>query len=99
MFWEPLALLGILVLWGFFGLLPWAVALFAGRGRGALVALPLACLAGIGAGVLVPAFGAKGGLGFGISLLTATLGGAIASAVVVRRAIRAEPRRASGKET
>ncbi len=88
MFWELLALLGILILWGFFGLLPWAVALFAGRGRGALLALPLAFLAGIGAGALVPAIGAKGGLGFGISLLAATIGGAAVSVIVVRRAIR-----------
>ena len=83
-FWEILGLLGVLALWGAFGLLPWCVALIVGRGRGALVAMPLALAAGIGGGALVPALGAKDGLGFAISLLAATAAGAIVSTVAVR---------------
>ena len=73
-FWEPL------------GLLPWAVALIAARGRGALVALPFALAAGIGGGAFVPALVADDGFGLGISLLTALAAGAVVSTVVVRRA-------------
>ena len=88
MFWETLGLLGILALWGAFGLVPWCVALVAGRGRGAIVALPLAFVAGMGGGALVPALGGSGGLAFGISLLTATVAGAAASMFAVRLAER-----------
>ena len=76
MFWETLGLLGILLVWGVLGLVPWAAALIAGRGRLALRSLPLAFAAGVAAGLLVPALGAKGGLGFGLSLLTAMAAGA-----------------------
>ena len=87
MLWETVGLLGILTLWAFFGLLSWCGALILGRGRGAWVALPFALIAGMGGGLLVPALGSKGGLGFGISLLAAALAGGLASAVVVLRAI------------
>ena len=87
MFWEILGLLGILTLWGAFGLVPWCAALVVGRGRGALVALPLAFAAGVAGGALVPALGGSGGLAFGISLLTATTAGAAASTFAVRRAV------------
>jgi hypothetical protein len=86
---EALGLAGVLVLWGALGLVPWCVALFAGRGRGALMAMPLAFAAGVAAGALVPALGAKGGAGFVAGLGTAMLGGAVVSAVVVGRATRA----------
>ncbi len=89
MLWESLGLLGILVLWGALGLVPWCVALVVGRGRGALTALPLALAAGIAGGVLVPALGGKDGLGFAISLLTALAAGAVVSTVAVRRAVNA----------
>ncbi len=92
MFWESLGMLGILTLWGAFGLVPWCAALIVGRGRGALVALPLAFAAGVGGGVLAPALGGNGALGFGISLLTAMTGGGIASAVVVIQATNAAGR-------
>ncbi|MEX1253309.1 MAG: hypothetical protein WEE64_03100 [Dehalococcoidia bacterium] len=74
---ESLGLLGVLVLWGALGLVPWCVALFAGRGRGALVAMPLAFAAGIAAGALVPALGAKDATGFAVSLGAAMAGGAV----------------------
>lgn len=92
--WELLGLVGILVLWGACGLVPWCAALIAARGRGALVAMPLAFAAGMGAGALTPALGAKDSLGFGISLLAAMAAGAIVSFMMVRwaaRAARKEP--------
>ena len=82
--WELLGLLGVLAIWGALGLTPWCAVLIAGRGRGALVALPLALAAGVGGGALVPALGGKDGLGFGISLLTAMAAGAMPSAFIVR---------------
>ena len=87
MFWEFLGLLGIFTLWGAFGLVPWCAPLVVGRGRGALVALPLAFAAGVAGGVLVPALGGSDGLAFGISLLTATAAGAAVSTFAVRRAV------------
>ena len=93
MFWEFLGLLGILTLWGAFGLVPWCAALVVGRGRGALVALPLAFVAGAAGGALVPVLGGSGGLAFGISLLTATTAGAAASTFAVRRAMRFQSRK------
>lgn len=95
MLWEMLGLLGVLALWGAFGLLPWCAALIAGRGRGALVALPLAIAAGVAAGALVPALGREDGLGFGISLLAATAAGVVVSTVVVRRATNAVQKESS----
>ena len=89
MFWELLGLLGILTLWGAFGLVPWCAALVVGRGRSAIVALPLAFVAGIAGGALVPALGGSGGLAFGVSLLAATAAGAAVSTFAVRRAIHA----------
>ena len=86
--WESLALLGVLALWGLIGLAPWCVALFATRGRDALTALPLSFLAGVAGGALVPALGGKGALGFSISLLAALAAGAVATALVARRAGR-----------
>ncbi len=79
MFWEALGLLGILLLWGVLGLVPWQATLVAKRGRIALRSMPLAFAAGIAAGALVPALGATGGLGFGLSLVAALAAGAIVS--------------------
>ena len=85
---ESLGLLGVLVLWGALGLVPWCVALLAGRGRGALVALPLSFAAGVAAGALVPALGMKDATGFVVSLGAAMLGVAVVSAGVVGRTLR-----------
>ena len=87
--WTSLALLGVLALWGGLGLAPWWVALVLGRGRSALIALPLASAAGIGGGALVPALGGKDALGFGISLLTAFAAGAVVSTLLMRRTMSA----------
>ena len=95
--WESLGLLGVLVLWGFFGLLPWCAALIVGRGHGALVALPLAFAAGVAGGALAPALGGSGGLAFGVSLLAATAAGAAVSTFAVRRAMHAMERSLSGQ--
>lgn len=86
--WESLALLGVFALWGLIALIPWCVALFATRGRDALIALPLAFAAGVAAGALVPALSGKGALGFSISLLAAFVGGALMTAFFARRRLR-----------
>jgi hypothetical protein len=90
--WEFLGLLGVLTLWGACGLVSWCAALIAARGRGALLAMPVAFAAGAGAGALTPALGGKDALGFGISLLAAMAAGAVVSVVVVRRAGKAAGR-------
>lgn len=81
---EALGLLGLLALWGAFGLLPWCAALFAARGRGALLALPLAAFAGMAGGALVPGLGAKDALGLAVSLLVATAAGGASTLIAVR---------------
>lgn len=79
-FWEVLGLLGILLLWGVLGLVPAFATVVVRRGRASLaMLLPLAFAAGIAGAVLVPALGAKGGLGFALSLLAALVAGAVAS--------------------
>jgi hypothetical protein len=69
----------MLALWGALGLLPWCVTVTLRRGRLPFAALPLAFVAGIAGGLLVPALGAKGEDGPAISLITALF----ASALVV----------------
>lgn len=91
--WEAVALLGVLALWGVIGLVPWCAALIAGRGRGALVGLPLAFAAGMAGGALVPALGGKDALGFGISLLAALAAGTVASLLVARRSFQTSAER------
>ena len=81
--WEALGVLGVLALWGACGLLPWCLALLAARGRSALVALPLAALAGMAGGLLVAAL-AKGGVGFAISILAAIAAGTLVSVLASR---------------
>jgi uncharacterized membrane protein YeaQ/YmgE (transglycosylase-associated protein family) len=61
--------------WCIVGLLPWVAAAVIVRGRGALLALPLALAGASAAGVLVPALGQRDAAGFFISLATALLGG------------------------
>jgi hypothetical protein len=87
MTWQLLALLGVLAIWGICGLVPWAAALIAGRGRGALVALPLAFGAGVAGGLLASAFG-DGWPAYWASLLTAMAAGAVVSAAAVVRAVK-----------
>jgi hypothetical protein len=85
---ESLGVAGVLLLWGVLGLVPWCAMLIAGRGRGALVAMPLAFAAGVAGGALVPALGMKDGVGLFLSFVTAMAGGAVVSAAVVGRVMR-----------
>jgi hypothetical protein len=66
-------------MWLFFGLLAWAAVAVLRRGRGALLALPLALSAAAAAGVLVPVLGWRDGYGFLFSIVTATAASLIAS--------------------
>jgi len=86
--WEVLGLLGVLALWGTLGLVPWSVALIATRGRAKLLGLPIAFAAGMGAGALVPALGAKDFVGLWISLGTAVVGGAVVCAGAAQQTSR-----------
>jgi hypothetical protein len=76
---EALGLLGVLTLWGALGLLGHTTTLIATRRPAPALALPLSVLAGIAGALLVPALGAKGALGFAISLPAALGAGALAS--------------------
>lgn len=98
MIWEArLAfILFFFLCWCIVGLLPWATAAVIVRGRGALLALPLALGAASAAGVLVPMLGQRDVAGFTISLLTALLGGtagSVAGLAFDRRLRRIEPAR------
>lgn len=81
---APLALIGILALWAVLGFLAWTAVTVIRRGRHPLVVLPFCLAAGIGAGALVPALGRKDGLGLGLSLLTALVGGVLAAVLAAR---------------
>ena len=81
--WNALGILGLFSLWAACGLLPWCVALIAGRGRGAFSALPVAIVAGIAGGLLVATI-AKDWTGLAISLAAATAASATAIAAFRR---------------
>ena len=81
--------------WSFLGLITWAVAAVIAHGRGALPALPLALAAASAAGVAVPLAGLDNAAGFFLSLATAFLAGAIASAGGIRLAQKLWPEQAS----
>ena len=85
--WNALGILGLFSLWAACGLLPWCVALIAGRGRGAFSALPIAIVAGIAGGLLVATI-AKDWTGLTISLATATLAAAAAIEVLRRTTLK-----------
>jgi hypothetical protein len=65
----------LFIVWAILGFIPWLVLAVLRRGRGVLIALPLAVAGGAGGGVLVPAAGAKDEAGLLLSLGTALLGG------------------------
>ncbi len=75
-------------LWFIVGLLPWTVAAILTRGRGALLALPLALAGAAVAGIIVPLAGQRDVIGFFISLPAAFVGGALASAAGIHFARR-----------
>ena len=74
----------LFIVWAIFGCIPWLVLAVLRRGRGVLVALPLAVAGGAGGGVLVPAAGAKDETGLFLSLGTALLGGLALSLLGLR---------------
>ena len=86
MTWELDAILLaiIFLLWAVAGFLPWLVAALIRRGRGVLVALPLAVVGGAAGGVIVPAAGARNEVGILLSVCTAFLGGLALSQVGFR---------------
>jgi hypothetical protein len=65
----------LFIMWAVLGFIPWLVVAVLRRGRGVLIALPLAVAGGAGGGVLVPAAGAKDETGLLLSLGTALVGG------------------------
>jgi hypothetical protein len=81
---EALALVLMLVLWAALGSVCWLGAAVARRGRGALLALPLAALGGLAGGLLVPALGRRDGVGLLVSLLAAVVGGLVFTAAGLR---------------
>ena len=81
---DPLFLAVLLVVWTGLGATAWLAVAIVRRGRGVLVGLPLAMAGGIGAGVLVPAAGARDELGLFLSLGTALLGGFALSLLGIR---------------
>jgi hypothetical protein len=65
----------LFIVWAILGFIPWLVLAVLRRGRGVLIALPLAVAGGAGGGVLVPAAGARDETGLLLSLGTALVGG------------------------
>ena len=65
----------LFIMWAILGFLPWLALALLRRGRGVLIALPLAIVGGAGGGVLVPAAGARDETGLFLSLGTAIVGG------------------------
>ena len=80
-----------LICWSLLGLIPWALAAVWRRGRGAILALPLAEAGACAGGVLVPFLGRRDLTGFLISLLTALIasGAASAAGIALSRRISA----------
>jgi hypothetical protein len=78
----------LFIMWAILGFIPWLVLAVLRRGRGVLIALPLAVAGGAGGGVLVPAAGARDETGLLLSLVTAVVGGFALSLVDLRLAGR-----------
>ena len=86
-----------LLCWCVLGLIPWAITAVWVRGRGALLALPLALASACAAGVLVPVLGQRDASGYFLSLGTALIGSALGSAAGIafsRRICPVRPARA-----
>ena len=90
-----LAFIAFFVLcWCLLGIIPWAISAVWVRGRGSILALPLALAGACAGGVLVPLLGQRDATGLLLSLLTAVIGSAAASAVGIafsRRISAARP--------
>jgi hypothetical protein len=81
--------------WTVVALLPWAAVAVAVRGRGAILALPLAVLAACASGIAVPLLGWRDATGFFVSLATALVGatgGSLAGIAFARRLEAGRPR-------
>jgi hypothetical protein len=76
----------LFIMWAVLGFIPWLVLAVRRRGRGVLIALPLAVAGGAGGGVLVPAAGARDETGLLLSLVTALVGGLALSLLGLRLA-------------
>ena len=74
----------LLTVWAMLGLIPWLALAVRRRGRGVLMALPLAIAGGIGGGVLVPAAGLRDVPALILSVGAALLGGLALSLVGLR---------------
>ena len=81
---DPIFLALLLIVWTGLGATAWLAIAIVHRGRGVLVGLPLAMAGGIGAGVLVPAAGARDETGLLLSLGAALVGGFALSLVGIR---------------
>jgi hypothetical protein len=81
---DPIFLALLLIVWTSLGGAAWLAVAIVHRGRGVLAALPLAMAGGIGAGVLVPAAGARDEAGLLLSLGAALVGGLALSLVGIR---------------
>ena len=86
--WDVIALLGVLALWAFAGLLPGAFALIATRGRAGPLAMDIPSFAGLCGGALVPALGGKDATAFALSMVAAFGAGVLACAALVYRTRR-----------
>ncbi len=74
----------LFIMWAILGFIPWLALAVLRRGRGVLIALPLAVAGGAGGGVLVPAAGAKDETGLFLSLGTALVGGLVLALLGLR---------------
>jgi len=81
---DPIFLALLLIVWTGLGATAWLAIAIVHRGRGVLAGLPLAMAGGIGAGVLVPAAGARDETGLLLSLGAALVGGFALSLVGIR---------------
>ncbi|MEO8456271.1 MAG: hypothetical protein ABI559_00525 [Chloroflexota bacterium] len=79
--------------WCVFGLIPWAGVAVSARGRGALLALPLALTAACATGIAIPLLGQRDAAGYFLSLGTAFIGGALGSLTGIYVARRVEASR------
>jgi len=74
----------LFIMWAVLGFIPWLALAVLRRGRGVLIALPLAVAGGAVGGVLVPAAGVKDETGLFLSLGTALVGGLALSLLGLR---------------
>jgi hypothetical protein len=81
---DPIFLALLLIVWAGLGATAWLGVAIVHRGRGVLAGLPPAMAGGIGAGVLVPAAGARDEAGLLLSLGAALVGGLALSLVGIR---------------